>query len=91
MKSLMDLGPRIPDNAELDGPFQLSKMQPIAENRGNRCSNLCEDVGASGCAGRTGNTNTPDSCASGSGNNPAVGDCNANQSEDYYEWCYCTP
>jgi len=83
--------PRYYRCAGLDGPHQVWKMQPVAANIGSTCANLCANVGASGCAGRTGNTNDPDSCASGSGNNPAAGSCNAAMSANYYEWCYCTP
>jgi hypothetical protein len=73
----------------LDGQFQGWKMEPNPANEGLTCEDLCREVFAPGCGGRTGNSNDPRDCNSGSGARPAANNCNAENRNGYWEWCYC--
>ena len=76
---------------QLDGPWEVWKMEANPENEGVSCGDLCAAVGAPGCAGRTGNTPQRQSCNSGSGHEPAARNCNHPNGGNYWEWCYCQP
>ena len=77
--------------ADLDGPHEVWKMEPHPDNVGLTCGDLCREVGAPGCVGRTGNSNDARNCNSGSGHDPVARNCNTANRNGYWEWCYCMP
>jgi len=75
---------------EAEDQLEIWKLEPVGDNEGLTCADACVAVGASACAGRTGDSAASRDCDVPGGPEPAAADCDRANGAGYWEWCYCT-